>query len=1199
MQDNISDIIGVTTAHSREGFTADAAFSRKDGDDAAKFEIGKNGLPIIPLESAVGKQLEKLTLEKLWPLSAVDAIESNKKAAWAMALREELGEKPESKSSLSAWVEKAAVIRALYQDLMSPVSPKDRELLDRVLAAEKFFTAKPAKEWRRMQQNTGPLFSRSQAQGGEKEKTLWREVEGKADDKLHPAAVTAALDEASRDDSERRDALREEFEKEANDNDTVDGREIDHKGLETDEEGEPTDEGWEEYYRRRDAAVEETLNDQFRPIEDIDDIDSYATARMAFNAASAYLKTAGINHSTYGGGYTSYYIEIYSPLAEEVQNLVELEETDPENPALRTIKLRFANHSNQSYEHSNTDWQWTEAGVGGGYTFKEMMQVATRFANGETDIGEQVHYSGEATTQNPSTLAAVTADIDAALGQGTAERLQQAGLLEIHEKASGLPADAKDAQGYFDPKTGKIHLIASNIAQGKGAAVLEHEGWHRFLDGMKGTPEHARLMNRLRLIEKSTANGDAGKWFKEAAEHIPESDKTNESRRLNELAAYAIEQYESAPRALPEAVTKWVQDFIANVKTWMTENLGFTPKTLTAADLAAVSRRFLRQQAAGERGQQEVGERGIVTFPAEGAAAAAYSLPDPESKSFRATEFEMNNISNNEVNNKFYHSQNTDRVYLNVPYSEKEQVKSLGAKWDKEHRSWYIPAELELDAAKKIFKKWMDIPQQLSRSEIEAQFSKSLTEAGLVIEDTPIMDSRWHRTTVSTSSKTKMLKGAYIARVDSDVPNGFIQNFDTGYKAPWFLKGAVLNNKQQLQYKQQIAENRAIQENELKQTQERVAARCAKKWASLQDADDTHPYLERKGVKAFGLKQDGDKLVTPIRDVDGKIWSLQYISADPDQIKMYEKNGRKNGNFHVLGNLEGAETVLFAEGYATCASLHMATRLPVVEVFDSGNFSAVFCRLWPYLDRTENIICADDDAVTLPKVEKILNNRIIRNRFGLIDGIGSQEILTAIGQVEKVTLQGNPKCALKLTLEHPQEHGGFMRATGEIINTETDDRLSIIINNIGQEKAWEAAQVYGAKVVAPNFLIKENCDMRGLTDFNDLHKHEGLNQVLTQIAAVADMERIRDVAVKAAKTLIGETVKMNYPHNNKRYVGPIVDNAGLHAVQNIGRQTAVAHPLSRLDRIPAIGTTAHIEYANGHGKVLNTPTRRERANELI
>ena len=65
---------------------------------------------------------------------------------------------------------------------------------------------------------------------------------------------------------------------------------------------------------------------------------------------------------------------------------------------------------------------------------------------------------------------------------------------------------------------------------------------------------------------------------------------------LNELAAYAIEQYEGAARGMPQAVMKWAQDFIANVKTFLAD-LGVEFNTLTAADLSAMSRRFLRQQA--------------------------------------------------------------------------------------------------------------------------------------------------------------------------------------------------------------------------------------------------------------------------------------------------------------------------------------------------------------------------------------------------------------------------------------------------------------------------------------------------------------------------------------------------------------------------------------------------------------------------
>lgn len=30
------------------------------------------------------------------------------------------------------------------------------------------------------------------------------------------------------------------------------------------------------------------------------------------------------------------------------------------------------------------------------------------------------------------------------------------------------------------------------------------------------------------------------------------------------------------------------------------------------------------------------------------------------------------------------------RIYLNVPFSDKDKVKSLGARWDSEKRLWYV-----------------------------------------------------------------------------------------------------------------------------------------------------------------------------------------------------------------------------------------------------------------------------------------------------------------------------------------------------------------------------------------------------------------------------------------------------------------------------------------------------------------------------
>jgi hypothetical protein len=45
---------------------------------------------------------------------------------------------------------------------------------------------------------------------------------------------------------------------------------------------------------------------------------------------------------------------------------------------------------------------------------------------------------------------------------------------------------------------------------------------------------------------------------------------------------------------------------------------------------------------------------------------------------------------------------------LFVPYEEKDEVKQLGARWDRERKCWYVPAELALEP----FQKWLPPPMK-------------------------------------------------------------------------------------------------------------------------------------------------------------------------------------------------------------------------------------------------------------------------------------------------------------------------------------------------------------------------------------------------------------------------------------------------------------------------------------------------------
>lgn len=52
---------------------------------------------------------------------------------------------------------------------------------------------------------------------------------------------------------------------------------------------------------------------------------------------------------------------------------------------------------------------------------------------------------------------------------------------------------------------------------------------------------------------------------------------------------------------------------------------------------------------------------------------------------------------NSEVENK------EERIYIHVPFTEKDEAKNIGAMWDSEEQSWYVLA----DVSKESFEKWL------------------------------------------------------------------------------------------------------------------------------------------------------------------------------------------------------------------------------------------------------------------------------------------------------------------------------------------------------------------------------------------------------------------------------------------------------------------------------------------------------------
>ena len=190
------------------------------------------------------------------------------------------------------------------------------------------------------------------------------------------------------------------------------------------------------------------------------------------------------------------------------------------------------------------------------------------------------------------------------------------------------------------------------------------------------------------------------------------------------------------------------------------------------------------------------------------------------------------------------------------------------------------------------------------------QFAEALRAAGLVLKGDPVFDDRIHR--VDVEGKPGGRDGSYRAKVEGDRAFGWFQNWTIHTESiPWHANGSERLTREQRQH---LADERAAHDaaraKAMQEQQERAAAECHDLWNAARPVD-THPYLTSKGVPSHGLRQgiagqqitvwkdDGEprvislkgKLFVPMRDVHGKLWSLQYINDDGR--KMYHPGGKK------------------------------------------------------------------------------------------------------------------------------------------------------------------------------------------------------------------------------------------------------------------------------------------------------------------
>lgn len=302
-----------------------------------------------------------------------------------------------------------------------------------------------------------------------------------------------------------------------------------------------------------------------------------------------------------------------------------------------------------------------------------------------------------------------------------------------------------------------------------------------------------------------------------------------------------------------------------------------------------------------------------------------------------------------------------EKTWLNVPYVEKDQAREAGAKWDGKEKRWYAAVGADLNR----LAIWLPGEHQQPAAAPAAldpcrEFGEVLRAAGLVIEDDPVMDGRIHRVPVA-GGRPGAKDGAYSGHGDGH-PNGWWQNYRSGERGKWLATGHVLTSEAKAILRKESAEKLADREELRKEDQARAMKRAYAKWMNAEPASPDHPYLTRKGVAAYNLRQDKHgNLMVPGYDEHGRIQTLEYINNDG---KWYEKGCPKKGAMAILPDKDAlkGEVVLLVEGYATGASVHQATGLPVAVAFDAGNIKDAALAIKRKMPGVKLTICADNDA---------------------------------------------------------------------------------------------------------------------------------------------------------------------------------------------------------------------------------------------
>jgi putative DNA primase/helicase len=287
-----------------------------------------------------------------------------------------------------------------------------------------------------------------------------------------------------------------------------------------------------------------------------------------------------------------------------------------------------------------------------------------------------------------------------------------------------------------------------------------------------------------------------------------------------------------------------------------------------------------------------------------------------------------------------------------------------------------------------------DRKRQLSTNDVVAQFCDEMRAHGLIVNVSEVIPNHHKPQRCKTDKDRGGRKNGYFRLYMDGTPAGFFGSWTGGYHT-WRADtgSAPMSAEEEAKLRAERQRRKAEHAAAMKVAQDEAAAKAKKKWAKFVEATDEHGYLQRKGVRAHGLRIGAwwgfnhetsepyvvcpDALIVPMYDLKRDIKSLQGIFPQPIEIngerrdKCYLAGGQKDGLFHLIGKpqeIDGRKVFVIAEGLATAASIHECTGHAVLVAFDTSNLLHVGRVVRGKYSDAVILFAADNDFSTVAPV---------------------------------------------------------------------------------------------------------------------------------------------------------------------------------------------------------------------------------------